>query len=325
MPLVLEVPGAPPNRRGAMVIALVNNMPDAALAATESQFSSLLEAAAGKRTIHLCLSCLPEVPRGAQALERMRNRYFRLDELLEEWPDALIVTGTEPRTAALEEEPYWGSLVGLIDWAETHTPSSIWSCLAAHAAAQVLAGIRRKRLAEKRFGLFEHHDLAPHRLLRGLRAPLVTPHSRWNDLPAAALGAAGFRLLSASEQSGADAFVREGRSLMICFQGHPEYDGAALLKEYRRDVGRFLHGEQSAWPALPQRYFSDEGVERLARYRERAEALRDPKFFDEFPSAALAAGLAMPWRASAIAIYRNWLDLVAAVGRGTDAARAGQV
>jgi homoserine O-succinyltransferase/O-acetyltransferase len=35
-------------------------------------------------------------------------------------------------------------------------------------------------------------------------------------------------------------FVKYNRSLFVLLQGHPEYDSATLLREYRRDVGRFL-------------------------------------------------------------------------------------
>jgi hypothetical protein len=45
-------------------IALINNMPDAALEDTEAQFFSLLDAAAGDISVHVRLYNLPEVPRG---------------------------------------------------------------------------------------------------------------------------------------------------------------------------------------------------------------------------------------------------------------------
>ena len=44
-------------------IGLINNMPDAALNATERQFLALLRAAADDITVRLTLYTLPEVPR----------------------------------------------------------------------------------------------------------------------------------------------------------------------------------------------------------------------------------------------------------------------
>ena len=43
-------------------------------------------------------------------------------------------------------------------------------------------------------------------------------------------------------------FVKQTRSLFIFFQGHPEYEETTLLREYRRDVGRFLRGQQPHYP-----------------------------------------------------------------------------
>ena len=319
MPLEVEHRGSrsrPPARaRDSVTIGLLNNMPDPALEATEQQFGALLggaaRAAAGSLTVRLRFSTLPELARGPAARERIDSSYWPLDELLAERPDALIVTGTEPRTPVLEEEPYWPRLARLIDWAETHTASTVWSCLAAHAVAQALHGVRRRRLAEKRFGVFEHRIRTGHALLEGLRAPLLTPHSRWNELPVDALEAAGFDVLSFSEETGADLFVSARRSLLVCFQGHPEYEPATLLKEYRRDVGRYLREEQPAWPTLPRGYFNSEALQRIEAFRRRAAAARDPELLADFPMAALAAGLEARWQPGAAAIYRNWLKYVA--------------
>jgi homoserine O-succinyltransferase len=218
----------------------------------------------------------------------------------------------EPRAASLREEPYWGRMVQLLDWAQTHTASSIWSCLAAHVAADALQGVRRRRLPQKCFGVFEHrvlsHDDA---LLRGVGPVLPTPHSRWNELPVAELQAAGFEIMSLSSETGADLFVCPGRNPLICFQGHPEYDEWALLKEYRRDVGRYLRAETAAWPTLPQGYFSATGVAALAEYRARAEQAPDPAQLGDFPMADLAAGIRAHWRPAGIAVYRNWLTQLA--------------
>jgi homoserine O-succinyltransferase/O-acetyltransferase len=321
MPLELEHRGSHAHSatlaRDGIRIGLLNNMPDAALEATELQFTALLRAAAGSRAVRLRFSSLPELARGVTAQQRMDCNYWPLDELLAEQPDALIVTGTEPRTPVLEEEPYWDRLVRLMEWAETHTVTSIWSCLAAHAVAQALHGVRRRRLAAKRFGVFEHRTRQVHSLLQGVTAPLLTPHSRWNELPVDAVEAAGFTVLSFSEETGADLFVRAGRSLLICFQGHPEYESLTLLKEYRRDVGRFLRSEQPSWPTLPRGYLNSQSLKLIEEFRRRAEAGRDPELLAEFPMAALASGLDAPWRPGAVSIYRNWLKYVAAAKERT--------
>ena len=85
-------------------------MPDAALEATERQFRSLLEEAAGGSGVHLALYALPDVPRSEEARRHIRELYSDISELWTRELDGLIVTGTEPRKAELADEPYWGSL-----------------------------------------------------------------------------------------------------------------------------------------------------------------------------------------------------------------------
>jgi homoserine O-succinyltransferase len=307
---------------GPIVIGLVNNMPDAALRSTEMQFARLLQAASAQQMVRLRFSSLPKLPRSPEALEHIRGGYWPFQKLLASPLDALIVTGTEPRAALLTEEPYWPHFIELLSFARAHTVASIWSCLAAHAVALKLDGIERQRLAEKRCGVYEHAVLKGHSLMAGVSEPMSMPHSRWNELPPAALRAAGYTLLSWSEETGADAFVREERSLLLFFQGHPEYEETTLLKEYRRDVGRYLTGQQPHYPTLPRGYLSAEATALLAEFREQALASRSLALFESFPFAPVAAVLHNRWRAPAIALYRNWLAFILAARAPTRAAEA---
>jgi homoserine O-succinyltransferase/O-acetyltransferase len=305
-------PGERHRAADPIVVGLVNNMPDSALEATEAQFSRLLRTAAGPLAVELRLGYLPEVPRGADVLEHVSRAYWPIDELLQQPLDGLIVTGMEPKAARLADEPYWHRFQLLLDWAETHTPSSIWSCLAAHAAVQILDGIERRRLEQKRFGVFEHPLLEAHPLARGLQAPVFTPHSRWNEVPVAKLRTAGYVIVSSSPENGADLFVRQGRSLLVFFQGHPEYEEASLLKEYRRDVGRFLRGQQPHYPLLPSGYLSEEATELLSEFGQQALVRPSADLLTSFPMDAVSACVQSTWSAAAVTVYRNWLSLIAA-------------
>jgi len=295
---------------GEIVIGLINNMPDAALDATESQFSSLLEAAADCLPVHLRYSTLPEVPRSWLAQARIQNAYWPIEELLQDGLDALIVTGTEPKAAHLTQEPYWPRLTSVLEWAQENTASSIWSCLAAHAAVLHFDGIERRRLPEKCCGVFEYKVTAGHDLTVGLGATVRTPHSRWNDLPRAELAAAGYQLLSQSEQSGADIFIKQGRSLLVFLQGNPEYEDCTLLKEYRRDIGRYLAGQQEHYPTLPCAYCPPAALATLVAFRDEAMSCRNEALLASFPAASLSALLVNCWRPTAIQLYKNWLSFL---------------
>jgi homoserine O-succinyltransferase/O-acetyltransferase len=312
MPLEIQPPlTARPAARDALVIGLINNMPDSALEGTESQFKALLSAAAGERQVLLRIASLPEVPRAPEARARIAQRYWTLEQLQAQAPDAIIVTGTEPKTAVLSDEPYWARLVELIDYADANLISSAWSCLAAHAAVLHLDGIARRRLAAKRFGVFDQRVLLEHALTGALGAQIRIPHSRWNDLPIEALAAAGYRVLTQSQLGDADFFIKQRRSLLVFFQGHPEYEERTLLKEYQRDVGRFISGEYREYPQAPPGYFSPDALSLIADFERRLRAGELAQPLAAFPFAALAASIDASWIASAAQIYGNWLAWIA--------------
>jgi homoserine O-succinyltransferase/O-acetyltransferase len=295
-----------------VVVGLVNNMPDTALEATEAQFGRLLSGASGSLPVRLRFYFVPEVPRGAAGQAHVNgDRYWPIEALRRDPPDALIVTGTEPVAPLLSDEPYWGRFRELLNWAQVNTTSSIWSCLAAHAAVEILDGVRRRRLEYKRCGVFAHTVDASQALLQGVAAPLHTPHSRWNELPMETLRDHGYSIVSTSPESGADMFTKQSSSLLVFFQGHPEYESTTLLREYRRDVGRFLRGQQAHYPTLPEGYFLPEALDTLRAFETRARATRDGELLNEFPMGALAETLQNTWSDSAIGIYRNWLALLA--------------
>src|ERR1700722_1374405 len=124
-------------------LALINNMPDAALEDTESQFFELLDIASGDVPVVLKLYSLPGVPRTDRGVSHLNEFYFELDDLLNSRFDGVIVTGTEPRQPNLREEPYWRVLADVLDWAERNTVSTVLSCLAAHAGVLHSDGIPR--------------------------------------------------------------------------------------------------------------------------------------------------------------------------------------
>jgi homoserine O-succinyltransferase/O-acetyltransferase len=311
---------APPCRgaREPLVVGLVNNMPDAALHSTESQFRRLVAAAGDGLAVRFRLFYLPEVPRTERGRSYLEQHYEAADRLWRSPLDGLIVTGTEPRAPDLRDEPYWPALARLVDWAEEHTISTVWSCLAAHAAVLHEDGIVRRMLPAKLSGVFQCRRIADHPLVEGTPQCWRVAHSRCNELPETSLRSRGYRLLSRSAEAGADLFIRQRESLFIYFQGHPEYDADSLAREYRRDVGRFLAGERDDYPATPRGYFDAAAAAALAALRERALRERSPDLIADYPAEALAGGPHVSSRLAAT-IYRRWLSFLAAGGHGLGA------
>jgi len=90
------------------------------------------------------------------------------------------------------------------------------------------------------------------------------------------------------------------------------------MREYLRDVGRFLRGERPVRPSTPANYFGMPTETRLARL-----AGRDRATMADYEAALGAAAPQRAWRGSAVRLYRRWLDEAAGVtAPARDLARA---
>jgi homoserine O-succinyltransferase/O-acetyltransferase len=292
-------------------VALINNMPDPALEDTELQFFDLLDAASGATPVYVRLYSLTGVPRTDRGQRHLNSFYFEFDDLWKTPLDGVIITGTEPHHPDLRNEPYWNLLAEVFDWSARHTGSTILSCLAAHASVLHFDRIPRHRLADKQFGVFEAAKDCDHSLMNGINDGLRLPHSRWNEVRANELSAAGYDVLTSSPLAGVDVFVKKIRqSLFLHFQGHPEYSSETLCKEYRRDIRRFLRGERETYPTMPRGYFDRATAEILEAFQQTAIADRCEAIMDSFPE-SVTRGLQNAWHASGLLIYSNWLQYLA--------------
>jgi homoserine O-succinyltransferase len=293
-----------------LTIGLVNNMPDTALEATERQFVSLLNAASAGISIRLMRYALPDIPRGEAAACHIEKFYSSVEDLWDTHLDGLIVTGREPLTPNLKDEPYWRSFTKLLEWAQENTRSTVWSCLAAHAAVLHTDGIGRVRNSEKQSGIFECTRVSEHRLTAGAPSSFRLPHSRWNGLPEESLMDRGYSVLTRTAEAGVDTFVKQQKSLFVYFQGHPEYESDTLLREYRRDAGRYLKGETDAYPSMPRNYFDEETSAALTALQEKAMLSRNEELQGELSSVLCLRSIENTWQSTAAGIYKNWLEYI---------------
>jgi len=291
-------------------IGLINNMPDAALQATERQFVTLLDSSSGGVLVRLSLFALPEIARTDAGRLHVSRSYSGIESLWNNQLDGLIVTGKEPRTSKLIDEPYWGSLTRVLEWAKDNTHSTIWSCLAAHAAILRLDGIERRKSNEKRCGVLPCVRLSDHELMAGVRSSLQMPHSRWNDVPEDDLTACGYRVLTRTQDAGVDTFIKRQKSLFVFFQGHPEYESDTLLLEYRRDVGRYLRQETDIYPSMPQTYFDKDTACALENLRERAMSGHREGVSADLSSIFGDTRIRNTWHVPASRMYGNWLGYI---------------
>jgi homoserine O-succinyltransferase/O-acetyltransferase len=299
-------------RMDSVALALINNMPDPALEDTELQFFELLDIASGDVPVYLKLYSLSGIPRTDRGERHLNSFYGSITDLWNSRFDGVIMTGTEPRRPDLRDEPYWPVLTQVLDWAERNTSSTVLSCLAAHAGVLHSDGIGRHLLNDKQFGVFEFVKTIEHQLTSGTAESVRFPHSRWNEVRGNELTASGYSVLTQSAEGGVDLFAKKKkRSLFVHFQGHPEYGGQTLLKEYRRDIKRFLRGERETYPSMPKGYFDPAAAKVLNDFRDVALSSRREEIMEGFPEACVVGTLQKTWQSSATAIYRNWLHYIA--------------
>jgi len=293
-------------------IGLLNMMPDAALAATERQFFRLVGESNPIAQFYIHPFTLKELERGPEALEHVKRYYQSLDEIKEQGLDALIITGANVTRPDLSAEPFWKPLIDVVDWATEHVTSILCSCLATHAILQFRYGQKRRHMGRKRWGVYAHRVLdRAHPLVRDINTLFDVPHSRFNEVTRAQFEAAGLHVLVESEVAGVHVAVSEDRFRIVFLQGHPEYDTISLLKEYKREVGRFARGEIDEYPPFPENYFDPQIQALFDEYRERISAARgQKKTLPLFPEDIVEPVLHNTWRDTAEAIVGNWIGKV---------------
>ncbi|MGA3220123.1 MAG: homoserine O-succinyltransferase [Acidimicrobiales bacterium] len=326
-PIALDGPGASAasapaglgaGRRGgaagpqrALRLAFVNSMPDGAFEETERQFEGLLGAASAGQAISFQRFSLPGIVRspGVQAL--IAAGYKPVEDLYADPPDAVIVTGAEPKQPELTEELFWPAMEGLLRWLAEAVPSALVSCLSAHAAMWAFHRVPRRMLLDKSSGVFEQSVDHSHPLMAGVGGT-SWPHSRFNDVPAPDLLENGYQVLAESRDGGwTVALGEQGQCQLLLLQGHPEYGPYTLLREYRRDVRRYLSGVQGSYPRVPNDLVDSDGVEVLTEFETKlSQKGRDPALMQDFPFDFAARHVTARWDAASGALIGNWLASV---------------
>ena len=293
-------------------IGLLNMMPDAALQVTEQQYMRLIGNCNQIVQFFVHPFTVPGLDRSTDVQHYIESFYDDFDQLRSEGLDALIITGANLTDPNLESGPFWEPLQDVLNWATQHVASILCSCLATHALLKVKHGISRHPLPRKQWGVFSHRVRNRlHPLLHDINTRFEMPHSRWNEVPADQIEAAGLHILVDSEEAGVQLAVSPDHFRFIYFQGHPEYFGNSLLKEYKREVNRFLNGELDSPPPLPENYFNAEAKNIDKIYLTQAiHARNSNQPIPPFPEKELEPLLDNTWGDSAKAIFNNWLGLV---------------
>lgn len=293
-------------------IGLLNIMPDAALAATERQFFRLIGESNQIAQFYVHPFTLKELTRGPEARAHIERYYQSFEHIRAEGLDALIITGANVTGPDLALEPFWQPLIEVVDWAYDNVCSTLCSCLATHAVMQFRYGEKRRRQATKRWGVFPHRVLErTHPLVADVNTCFDVPHSRFNDISHEQFTRAGLQVLVESDEAGVHIAVSPDGFRQVLFQGHPEYDTISLLKEYKREVGRFVSGARPDYPPFPDHYFGLQARAILDEHRQRVlTALAQKHTPPELPERLITASLNNTWHDTAEGVIGNWMGLI---------------
>ncbi len=293
-------------------IGFLNLMPNAAFKATERQFLRLVGSSNQIVQYYVYPFTIAGVERDEETQRYIDTYYSGFEDVKSSGLDALIITGTNPANPALEQEPFWEPLGEVVDWATEKVTSVLCSCLAVHAIVKQLHNIERQPLKSKRWGVYSHRIMGSrHPLLRNINTRFDVPHSRNNDISLAQLEAAGFEVLAYGNEGGVHMAVSPDLFRLVYLQGHPEYDRISLLKEFKREVNRYIKGEVEHFPNSPENYFTPDVEEIVQKFREATDtALAKNLPLPHFPEKEIDPFLDNTWRDTGKSIFNNWLGLV---------------
>jgi homoserine O-succinyltransferase/O-acetyltransferase len=293
-------------------IGLLNMMPDSALEATERQFFRLIGESNQIAQFYIHPFSLSEIDRNEEGLAHINKYYKTFNQIKEEGLDALIITGANVSGSELSEQPFWDPLIEIIDWSYENVTSTLCSCLATHAVLQFRYNQMRKRLPMKRWGVYSHKVVDQHHpLVTGVNTRFNVPHSRFNEIRHENFSQASLKVLVESETAGVHMATSEDGFRIVFFQGHPEYDAISLLKEYKREVGRYINSEINDYPPIPENYLTLQSSAILEEYQQQVIlAYRSKNEAPAFPEDLIVPTLDNTWHDTAEAVINNWIGKV---------------
>ena len=192
-------------------------------------------------------------PRNTEA-GYLRRFYRQLEDVRDDYFDALIVTGAPIETLPFDEVAYWQELTEIMDWSRSHCFRRLGICWGAQALLWHFFKVPKHQLEAKLFGVYDHR-LAPvsGRLMHGFTDRFPMPISRYTMNRTDDIKAAGLDVLADGVDCGA-GMVRDPKSGDLFVFNHLEYDATTLADEYHRDVAAGLA------TVMPENYFPDDDL-----------------------------------------------------------------
>ena len=237
-----------------MKVLLLNLMPRKR--DTEIQFARLL--GNSPLQIELTLMTTASYQPKNEETTYLNEFYYTLDEIKNNFYDALIITGAPVETLPFEEVAYWKELVKIIEWSDTHAFQRVGICWGAQALLYHQFQIPKYSLEDKIFGIFSHQiNQAKLRLMQGFTDDFPMPVSRHTETKISDIKEySQFDILAYSQRAGIGMMINNNNDDFFIFN-HLEYDFDTLHKEYERD----LNTNQKI--LMPENYYPKNNIKNL--------------------------------------------------------------
>ena len=239
-------------------ILLLNLMPKKK--ETEIQFARIL----GNSPLQVELTLMTTASYTPRNTEQgyLRRYYRNLDDVKNDFFDAIIITGAPVETLPFEEVDYWPELVRIFDWSQKHCFRRLGVCWGAQALLRHLYKVPKHQLPEKCFGIYDHRVVEnSSRLMSGFTDSFPMPTSRYTGNHRGDIdGAEKLEILADSTDAGV-GLIRDRKSGDVFILNHLEYDADTLAAEYERDHAAGLNTN------VPKNYYpSDDSTKKPVNY-----------------------------------------------------------
>ena len=179
----------------------------------------------------------------------LRRFYRQLEDVRNDYFDALIITGAPIETLPFDKVTYWQELTEIMDWSRAHCFRRLGICWGAQALLWHFFKVPKHQLETKLFGVYDHHiGQIAGRLMHGFTDRFPMPVSRYTMNRTDDIKGAGLDVLADGADCGA-GMVRDPCSGDLFVLNHLEYDATTLSDEYLRDLN------EGAGTAIPINYF----------------------------------------------------------------------
>ena len=269
-------------------IGFVNYMPDKAFVSQEKDFITPIIEAAGVLQFEVILFTATSLPRGKETQNYIDAHYEAVTEERLKKCDIFIQSGFNDvyedgsSLNFVNGEIAQEVLKNFLLAQKAGVTTQVASCAASQVIAHNIYGISFSRISEnkKLMGVFPHQVTQQGEnnfITRNLNSEFNVVFARNHALNSSEISHHEnlHPLIVSSEKIGKNPensqyethLFYDPKELFFGFQGHPEYQKFAILKEYLRDVGIYYRdSENIVLPEVPPNYFTKNGEIQMQKF-----------------------------------------------------------